>query len=122
MQRHKSDHLPAKLAKAKGAKDASNADDLLKHVRTLQGKATALLLKAEAEGDYRTALQGIREARSCIELMAKLLGQLDERPQINVAVSVEWLQIRSVVVHALESFPAARVAVAEALSEMEGGA
>ena len=119
IQRHKEEHLPAKLAKAKEAEEMTQADELLRQVKALQNKATSLLLAAERAGDYRTALSGIREARGCVELLAKLMGELDERPQINLTISTEWVSIRTVIVSALADHPAARLSVAEALAALE---
>jgi hypothetical protein len=50
VRRHKADHLPAALAKAHEAEEVSRADDLLSQVRDLQGRALAILEKAEAAG------------------------------------------------------------------------
>jgi hypothetical protein len=74
VQRHKADHLPQRLAAAKGAEDAAAADDLLAQVRALQAHALDILAatKDAAEPDYRTALAAIREARGCVELFAKI--------------------------------------------------
>ncbi|MCI0867106.1 MAG: hypothetical protein J4N89_11240, partial [Chloroflexi bacterium] len=55
LQRHKGDHLPANLAKAHDANEVAHGDDLLDQVRSLQGKALAILTKAEAAGDLRGA-------------------------------------------------------------------
>jgi len=57
----------------------------------------------------------IREARGNIELLAKLLGELDERPVINLVAAPEWIQIRTAILVALQPYPEARVTVAEAL-------
>jgi hypothetical protein len=118
IQRHKEDHLAQTMIKAKEAGEIAHADDLLKQVKALQGKATSLLLKAEKEGDIRTALAGIREARGCVELLAKLTGELAAQPVVNVTITAEWLSIRSVILNALEGHPAARIEVARALSEV----
>jgi hypothetical protein len=117
--RHKEAHLPSIMTKAKSARDVTHADGLLAQVRTLQGKATGLLLKAEGEGDYRTALAGVREARGCVELLAKLLGELNDGPTINIVVSPQWVEIRNVVVKTLAPYPEAAHAVAAALAEVE---
>jgi hypothetical protein len=119
VQRHAVEHLPATMTKAKEAKEEAHADNLLGQVKELQGKATQLLLAAEKQGDFRTALAGIREARGCVELLAKLLGELDESPTINVTISPQWLSIRAVIVEALADHPAARLRVAEALAALE---
>jgi hypothetical protein len=119
--RHRSDHIPAQLAKAQDAAEVAQADDLLREVRALRGKAYSLLLKAEAAGDIRTALAGIREARGCLELLAKLLGELDERPTVNILIHPGFQQAQTVILQALEPHPVARVAVADALAALGEG-
>ncbi len=54
-----------------------------------------------------------------LELVAKLLGELDERPRINVLVAPEWLQARRTLVEALHQYPEARAAVSGALVALE---
>jgi hypothetical protein len=114
VRRHAGNHLPATLAKAQGAQEAAHADDLLAQVRGLQARTLAILEAAEASSQHRTALAAIREARSNLELLAKLLGELDERP-VNVLVSPQWIEVRTLVVGALKAHPLAREAVLEAL-------
>ncbi len=117
-RRHKGNHLPAKLAKAHEAEEVAHADNLLGQVRALQSKTLSILLRAEGAGDLRTALSAVREARGNVELLAKLSGELDERPVVNVLISPEWLQLRTVLVAALEPYSDARGAVLRAI---EGG-
>jgi len=121
IRRHRSNHLPTALARAREAEEVSRADDLLAQVRGLQDRALAILGKAEDSGDLRAALGAIREARGNLELLAKLLGELDERPQVNVLVSPQWLELRAVVVSALGPHPHAREAVLRALEGMGDG-
>ncbi len=120
VRRHKGNHVPATLAKAEEAKEASRADDLLGQVRALQGKTLGILLRAEGAGDLRTALGAIREARGNVELLAKLSGELDERPVVNLNISPEWLELRAVIVGALEPHPEALGAVVGALESADG--
>jgi hypothetical protein len=98
VRRHKANHLPAKLVMAQAAEEVAQANTLLEQVRDLQERALDILDKAEEAGELRTALGAIREARGNLELLAKLLGELDERPQVNVLVSPEWLELRAVIV------------------------
>lgn len=119
IRRHRTEHLPEKLAQAEGATEAAEATDLLREVRALRSKAYGLLLKAEAAGDYRTALAGVREARGCLELLAELEGELDRRPTVNVLVSPEWTTVRAALVAALAPFPEARTVVAARLMALE---
>ncbi len=118
LYRHKRDHVPASMARAQDAADVAQADDLLREVRALRGKAISLLLQAEAAGDIRTALAGIREARGCLELLAKLSGELDARPTVNILIHPEFQRAQTVILQALESHPVARVAAADALAAL----
>src|SRR5215212_4674064 len=93
--RHKTEHLPAHLLKAKEVEEAARADDLLEQLRHLQARAFDILERAEEAGDLRTALAAISQARGNLELLAKLLGELDDRPQTNVLVAPEWLELRA---------------------------
>ena len=116
LHRHKAAHLPTRLALAQDAQEAAHGDDLLAQVRTLQGKAMDILAKAEAAGQLNVALQGVREARGCLELLARLLGELQEAgPTFNVLVMPEWLSLRVAILRSLEPYPDARLAVAAAL-------
>jgi hypothetical protein len=115
--RHKTEHLPAHLLKAKEVEEAARADDLLDQVRNLQAHALDILERAEKAGDLRTALAAISQARGNLELLGKLAGEIDERPVVNLNVSPEWLEVRAVMVGALEPYSEARGAV---LSALEG--
>jgi len=118
--RHKQNHLPQAVARAEAAKEATRGDDLLDQVNKLKGKAVSLLLKAEAAGDYRTALAGIREARSCLELLLEVEGEINRQPVVNILVSDEWLRVRGIIIAALAAHPEARNAVVLALSASGG--
>ena len=119
--RHHDDHLPEVLAKAAAAAEVARADDLLIQVKALRGKAIQLLQAAEAQGDYRTALAGVREARACLELLLEVEGRLDRRPQVNLLVSLEWQACRTALLAALAPYAEARAAVAAALVAAESG-
>jgi transposase-like protein len=113
--RHKTEHLPAHLLKAREVEEVARADSLLEQVRHLQAHALDILERAEKTGDLRTALAAISQARGNLELLGKLAGELDERPVVNLTVSAEWLELRAVIVGALEPHPAAHTAVVKAL-------
>jgi len=119
LMRHKAEHLPAVMVKSEQAKETALADDLLGQVKALRNKAISILGKAEAAGDLRTALLGIREARACVELLLEVEGELHRQPVVNILVAPEWLHARAVLVQALQPYPEARSAVAAALSVVE---
>src|ERR671913_749223 len=113
--RHKTEHLPAHLLKAREVEEVAQAEDLLEQLRHLQTHALDILERAEKAGDLRTALAAISQARGNLELLGKLAGELDERPVVNLNVSSEWIELRAVIVGALEPHPAAHTAVLRAL-------
>ena len=119
--RHKTEHLPAHLLKAREVEELTRADDLLEQVRNLQTRALDILERAEETGELRTALAAISQARGNLELLGKLAGQLDERPVVNLNVSPEWLELRAVIVGALGPHPAAHRAVLRALESGGNG-
>ena len=112
--RHK-EHIPAKLVQAKEAQEVAQADNLLDQVKSLQEKACELLAKAEKSGDLRTALAGVKEAKSCLELLAKLQGELQQEGTINVTIAPEWLELRAVILQAVEPYPEAKQRLIKAI-------
>jgi len=119
LERHKAGHLPAHLAKAREAGEVARADDLLSQMRYLQDRTLAILSASEDAGELRTALTAIREARGNLELLAKLVGELDDVPKVNILVSAEWATIRAAMMEALVPYPEARSAAANALLGLE---
>jgi hypothetical protein len=119
--RHKTEHLPAHLLKAREVEEVAQADDLLEQIRSLQAHALDILERAEKTGDLRTALAAISQARGNLELLGKLAGELDERPVVNLNVSPQWLELRAVIIGALEPHPAAHTAVLRALESVDDG-
>ncbi len=122
LTRHKAGHIAPAIATAHEAEQVAQADDLLRQLQALRNKAMALLLKAEAAGDYRTALAGIREARACIETLLEVEGELDRRPQVTIVTNPQWIEIRSVILMALQTHPEARQDVVRALGKVDTSA
>jgi hypothetical protein len=57
--RHKRDHLPTSLLVAQEVEEIAHADSLLDQIRGYQRRVDTITAKAEAGGDYRTALSGL---------------------------------------------------------------
>ena len=117
LSRHQRDHLPTALTMAKDAAEVAQADTLLEQVQSLQTKALHILQTAEEAGQLRAALAAIREARGCLELLAKLSGELDTQPQVNVLLAPEWVSLRATILLALEPYPTAREAILVSLND-----
>lgn len=116
VRRHAAEHLPVALVTAAGAKEVRQALDVLQQLKTINAAALTVLRDARAAQDGDLALKAVDRIQRQIELQAKLLGDLDERPVINVLVTPEWQQLRGQLVAALAPFPEARVAVAAVLA------
>lgn len=118
VRRHRDSHLSKSLVTVLARRDTAGAVKALDRVEHLYTRASAVLDAAEAEGQAGLQLAALRELRGTVELLAKLTGELDERPQVqvlNVSTSAEWGQLRGVLMAALYPFPEAGRAVALAL-------
>ena len=71
------------MARAAAAAELAEADDLVAQVRALQARALAIVDAADAAGDQRTALAGLREARGALQLVAQLTGALREHVEVH---------------------------------------
>jgi len=87
---HTNGHLPAALVEAQKAAKVARADDLLAEVRGLKDKAVTILEKAEKAGKLGTALQAIRETKGCVELLARLLIEVENRRLAVTAREEKW--------------------------------
>jgi len=115
LQRHKTTHLLSSLVQAQNASEAARGDRLLEQVDTLRAQALQILTRAEESGELRTALAAIREARGCLELLARLMGELQDGTRVNITISPQWVQLRGQILLALAPFPGARTAVIQAI-------
>ena len=80
--RHAEKHLPAALVEVAAASESTHVDDLWTRVSRLILEADELQRHGRRAKDARAWAAGIREARSCLELLAKIgaarmLGQRD---------------------------------------------
>ena len=112
---HMREHLPELLALARDAERAARADTLLDRVEALHSRTMAILEAVEGTDEHGTALAAIREARRNLVLVGEVTRELDRAGTINVALNPEWLEIRGVIIAALEPHPTARDSVLRAL-------
>lgn len=118
VERHVTGHLPKALLKATEIKDVANADSLLDQLKEIREKALSLLDKAEQAGNtkiYGPPSAYLKEIREQIKLMAELEGRLASQPQINITVNAEWIELRTLIVTALDPYPQAKEAVVNAI-------
>lgn len=117
VERHQAEHLPKVLTAAKAQEDVAHALDVVKQLKAINAVSMTILREARDAKEGDLALRAIDRIHRQIELQAKLLGDLDDRPQVNVLVTPEWLALRGRILAALAPFPAARLALVEALDD-----
>ena len=87
----------------------------LDQLQAVRDKAASLLDQAEASDDLRAAGTFLRELREQIRLWAELEGKISNQPQITIINNPEWVELRTVIITALDPFPQAREAVVNAI-------
>lgn len=115
LSRHLHDHIAPAVAKIRDAEEAREALDVVEQLRDINATSLSILKEARDRRDNDTALKAVDRVHKQLELVAKLAGTLDERVQVNLYLSPEWLKLRAVIVTALEPHEAARNAVLMAL-------
>ncbi len=115
--RHARNHLLPELREAVAADPDLKHLDVVSELKDLYARMKGHLERAEQSDNWQ-AIKGFHsEARNDLELLAKLLGELQQEGTVSIYLSPEWLSLRAVVVEALTPYPQARTAVLEALNE-----
>ncbi len=121
LKRHGKEHLPELLSKAKEGVDVAEADDLLSRLEALQSRTLAVLKAVEGTENYSVALAAIREARSNLELIGRVTKELESAPTFNLHLNPQWLELRALIVRAVEPFPEARDSILRAIERGANG-
>ncbi len=115
-----SGHISELIALAADAEAASRADTLLDRVEALQRRVEAFLERVEDTENYGAILGGFREMRANLELIGEVTKELNRTPTLNLHLHPEWVELRALIVNALEPHPVARDAVVRAIAAREG--
>jgi hypothetical protein len=125
--RHKKKHLSPALVKValekvqiESAGLASNAT--ADRVESLIDRLEILLSIGEERESLTAAANVARELRQCLELQARLRGDLTDRPQsvtVNVLSTPEFANMVAGLIEALAPWPEARIAAANVLDVEE---
>lgn len=131
--RHRLVHLPARLTQAFAAREAEHtaaleqqrrdqdaeagrqAIDVVQQLKLINTACLEVLKSARESKQNGMLLQSVDRIHRQIELQAKLLGEVDTRPTVNVLIAPEWQEVRQQIFVALAPHPEAREAVARAL-------
>lgn len=119
VERHSLEHIAQTIKASQSASEEAQAIDVVKQLKEVNDVTIAIMKESRADKKNGTALFAIDRIQKQLELQAKLLGDIDERPQINVWITSEWQAIRTTIARALLPYPDARIAVADALASLE---
>lgn len=111
-------HIAETLTHAREIAAAARAEPLADQIGDLLRRGFGILDRAETRGTITEQCAAIRELRGVFSLLAKVSGQIDSRPVVNVIQSPEYVRVQTAILMALEPFPDARQAVADALAEV----
>jgi hypothetical protein len=120
IRRHR-EHIPEMLARSSLAEEVAEADSLLERLENLHRRTEAILARVEETDNYGASLGAIREMRRNLELIGEVTKELDRTPTINLHLNPQWLELRAVIVTALEPYTDARGAVLRAIEGASNG-
>src|SRR5665811_469814 len=124
LSRHKSSHLGermVKVAEHNAEADIRTAIDVVRQLRAINDAAIGVLKQAKNAGDGALTLQATDRILKQIELQAKLIDLISDGTTVNVVISPQWVELRTLIIGALQDYPEARQAVAAAIRAIEGG-
>jgi hypothetical protein len=119
--RHFREHLPELLAKAYEAAQVADANVLLSDLAKIRESTLTVLDKAERSNHWEAVLKSVREARENIRILGELQGKIATQGTTNIHLAPEWLELRTVIVRALEPHEDALSDVLRALEGVGNG-
>lgn len=87
VDRHKR-HLPSTMVQARNVEAVTQATNLLSRIETLLRESEAIARSAKRAKEWPAATAALREARSGLELLARLRGELQNAPSVKVGVQL----------------------------------
>jgi hypothetical protein len=103
------------MVKAQEQADVRHAIDVVAQLKAINGASLAILKEARDDKNGDLALKAVDRIQRQLELQSKLLGELNEGTTVNLVVSLEWLEVRALILEAVSPYPEARQAVLKAL-------
>ncbi|MFC2094973.1 hypothetical protein ACFLSW_00840 [Candidatus Bipolaricaulota bacterium] len=120
IKRHADNHIAKDLAAAHKAQESTRVDSLMDRVEKLLDESQELLEHGKHKKNAGAWAAGIREARMCLELLAKVRGELNAQPTVNVLLaSPEMSLVLASVLQVLNPYPELKQEIAGVLSERQ---
>lgn len=101
-------------------KGKARLSDLLTIAREPTPDRAFTLVETKTADPRKLLLNTVAELRPMIELLAKLVGELDERP-VNLIMMPEWVAVRTAIISALSPYPDAYQAFVDQMRSLAAG-
>jgi hypothetical protein len=123
LRSHKTNHISPALKVLRTERIANGVRKVSDRVEDLIADTAAILGSARRSRNAFQGLKAIREQRANYELLARITGELDERPQvtINLQQTAQWIDVRTIVFEELRSHPEIARKIAGKLRLLDGG-
>ena len=119
VKRHKAAHLPLRLVQQQTLDEAREALDVMHQLKAINAASVQVLRDARNGGQGGLVLAAVDRVLRQLELQAKLLGDLDERPVVNIVMLPQWASLVSGLRSILAPYPAILAQVATHLLTLE---
>ena len=118
---HRLHHLNPALKAVRTEQREQGVRTVLEQVRELVADMQAVMKEAFKKKNVAQVIAGNRELRQNLELLAKLTGELDERPDVvvNIVTTADWIAIRTMLLKVLIPYPEAMRVVADGLAALK---
>lgn len=121
LSRHLNEHVAPKVRKLREEGDEERGLVILDEVISIFGGLRSFLMRAEQGEDGPEYRAHAAEMRKFLELAAKVQGDLDEAPRVNVLLQAEWIELKATIVGALQEHPDALEDVLAAIKGTSNG-
>lgn len=121
LARHAQAHLSPALVKVLTEREEAGPRTVLERLEELHTEVRSILDAAKEGGKASVSLAAVRELRGILDTIARITGELNERPQVavfNLSTSPEWAEVRAALAQSLAPYPEARAAVGRALASL----
>lgn len=121
LSRHAQAHLSPALTRVAAEREEAGPRSALDRLEELYAAAQEILTTAQGKGQASLSLSAVRELRGIVETIAKVTGELNDRPQVavlNLSTNPEWTNVRAALLSALAPYPEARESVGAALASL----
>lgn len=105
--------------KGRRVKRKAKLSSLLAEITCHNGRGRTIELVETKHADPRElVLKTAARLQAQVELLAKLIGELQQEGRtVNITLSAEWIELRTIMLQVLAPYPDARLAVARALED-----